>query len=134
MRLAALAFVVLLATGCSGRTTDDDDGVESPGVLRTELEISVTPGGEAPTKVWTLNCPDGGTLPNAAQACEQLLQLDDPFAPVPKDRACTQIYGGPQEADVRGTFRGRPVEAHFDRGNGCEIERWDKVGFLFPGT
>ena len=48
--------------------------------------------------------------------------------------ACTQIYGGPQEADVRGVFRGRPVEAHFDRGNGCEIARWDKVQFLFPGT
>ncbi len=60
--------------------------------------------------------------------------MDDPFAPVPKDASCTQVYGGPQEADVRGVYRGRPVKAHFDRGNGCEIERWDKVGFLFPGT
>jgi Subtilisin inhibitor-like len=134
VRLAVLAFVVLLATACSGRTANDEDEGEGNAAPTTELEISVTPGGEAPTKIWTLSCPDGGTLPNAAQACEQLLRLDDPFAPVPKDRACTQIYGGPQEADVRGTFRGRPVEAHFDRGNGCEIERWDKVAFLFPGT
>jgi hypothetical protein len=29
-------------------------------------------------------------------------------------------------------YRGRPVNAHFDRGNGCEIDRWDTVGFLFP--
>ena len=98
----------------------------------TALEISVTPGGEAPTKLWTLRCPDGGTLPDAAQACEQLAKLDDPFAPVPKSVSCTQVYGGPQEADVRGDYRGRRVKAHFDRGNGCEIERWDKVAFLFP--
>jgi Subtilisin inhibitor-like len=134
VRLAALAFVVLLATGCSGRTMNDEDEGEGNAAPMTELEISVTPGGEAPTKIWTLRCPDGGTLPDAAEACEQLLKLDDPFAPVPKNVACTLIYGGPQEADVRGTFRGRPVEAHFDRGNGCEIARWDKVAFLFPET
>ena len=130
MRLAVLGFVLLLATGCMSRSTSGgDEGSES-----TSLEISVTPGGEAPTKVWTLRCPEGGTLPDAAEACSKLESLDDPFAPVPKDVACTQVYGGPQEADVRGVFRGRPVEAHFDRGNGCEIARWDKVEFLFPGA
>jgi hypothetical protein len=130
VRLAVLGFVLLLATGCMSRSTSEGDG----GSESTSLEISVTPGGEAPTKVWTLRCPDGGTLPDAAEACSKLESLDDPFAPVPKDVACTQVYGGPQEADVRGLFRGRPVEAHFDRGNGCEIARWDKLQFLFPGT
>jgi hypothetical protein len=132
VRLAVLAFVALVAAGCMGRgANDEDEGDASP----TVLEISITPGSEAPTKIWTLRCPSGGgTLPDAAEACEQLSKLDDPFAPVPKNTACTQIYGGPQEADVRGTFRGRPVKAHFDRGNGCEIERWDQIAFLFPGT
>jgi hypothetical protein len=129
VRLAALGFVLLVATGCMSRGTSGDGESEA-----TSLEISVTPGGEAPTKVWTLRCPEGGTLPDAAEACSKLESLDDPFAPVPKDVACTQVYGGPQEADVRGHFRGRPVEAHFDRGNGCEIARWDKAQFLFPGT
>jgi Subtilisin inhibitor-like len=114
-----------------GRSTSEDEGDEAG---TTSLEISVTPSGEAPTKIWTLRCPDGGTLPDAAEACSKLESLDDPFAPVPKDVACTEIYGGPQVADVRGTFRGRPVDAHFSRTNGCEIERWDKVQFLFPGT
>jgi hypothetical protein len=114
-----------------GRSTSEDEGDEAG---TTSLEISVTLSGEAPTKIWTLRCPDGGTLPDAAEACSKLESLDDPFAPVPKDVACTQVYGGTQEADVRGFFRGRPVEAHFDRGNGCEIARWDKVQFLFPGT
>jgi hypothetical protein len=140
VRLAVLGVVLLLATGCMSRGTSGEDG----GSESTSLEISVTPGGEAPTKIWTLRCPEGGTLPDAAEACSKLESLDDPFAPVPKDVACTQIYGGPQEADVRGLFslvlqdvhlfRGRPVEAHFDRGNGCEIARWDKVQFLFPGA
>ena len=115
-----------------GRSGNDEG--ERDAAPNTELEISVTPGGEAPTKIWTLRCPDGGTLPDAAEACEQLSKMDDPFAPVPRNTACTQVYGGPQEADVRGVYRGRPVNAHFDRGNGCEIERWDKVAFLFPGT
>ena len=131
MRLVALAFVALVATGCMGRTSNDSG--EGKAVPTTDLEISVTPGGEAPTKVWTLRCPGGrGTLPDAARACEQLAQIDDPFAPVPKGNACTQVYGGPQEADVRGMYGGRPVNAHFDRGNGCEIARWDKIAFLFP--
>lgn len=98
-----------------------------------DLEISITPGGEAPTKIWTLRCgPAGGTLPSAAEACRQLLRLSDPFAPVPKGVSCTAIYGGPQEAEVHGTFRGRRVDAQFNRGDGCQIARWDRVSFLFP--
>ena len=133
MRLAALAFVALVATGCMGRTANDHG--EDKAAPATALEISVTPGGDAPTKLWTLRCPSGGgTLPEAARACERLAQINDPFAPAPKGAACTQVYGGPQEADVRGVYRGRPVKAHFDRGNGCEIARWDKVAFLFPSA
>lgn len=113
-----------------GRSSSSGEGDSEP----TSLEISVTPGGEAPTKLWTLRCPDGGTLPDAEQACSKVVMLDDPFAPVPKDVACTEIYGGPQVAEVHGTFRGRRVDARFSRTNGCEIARWDKVEFLFPGT
>jgi Subtilisin inhibitor-like len=132
VRLAVLAFVALVATGCMGRTSSgsqDGKTLSSP----TMLEISVSPGGEAPTKTWTLRCPDGvSSLPQSARACRNLVRIKNPFAPVPKGASCTQVYGGPQEADVRGVFRGRPVEGHFDRGNGCEIARWNKVRFLFP--
>jgi len=102
---------------------------------QANLEVSVTPAGEGPTKLWTLRCtPPGGTLPHAEDACTRLARLDDPFAPVPKDVACTAIYGGPQTAEVHGTFRATKVDATFSRGDGCEIARWDAVGFLFPGT
>jgi hypothetical protein len=52
--------------------------------------------------------------------------------PLPADSICTQIYGGPQKARVRGRLDGRPVDARFSRVNGCEIHRWDQLRFLFP--
>ena len=46
------------------------------------------------------------------------------------DVACTQIYGGPEEASIKGTIRGEPVNATFTRTDGCEIERWESVRAL----
>jgi len=138
VRVAAFALVALAATGCmgdlspgSGSESGSGSGQASPTKARLEISVSIR-GSEAPTKVWTLVCPSGGTLPHSARACAKLAAMRQPFAPVPKTQACTQIYGGPQVADVTGSFRGRPVNAHFDRGNGCEIARWNRVKFLFP--
>lgn len=44
---------------------------------------------------------------------------------------CTQIYGGPEEAEVAGTFEGAQVQAIFSRQNGCEIDRWDRLAAVF---
>ncbi len=99
----------------------------------TALSIVFSPGNGGATTHWTLRCgPDGGTLPKAAQACRRLVVLVDPFAPVPKGAACTQVYGGPETARVTGRFRGRSVWVRFARRNGCEIARWRRVDFLFP--
>jgi len=100
----------------------------------TSLAIAFSAGEGDPASHWTLRCgPVGGTLPKAAQACRRLNALDNPFAPIPKDAACTQVYGGPQTARVKGTFRGRSIWTSFARRNGCEIARWQRVAFLFPG-
>ena len=131
MRAAALTLVALAATGCMSRG-DSNDSDSSP---TADLQISVSiRNSEAPSKAWTLHCPAGGTLPDAAAACRKLGQIDDPFAPVPEGTACTQIFGGPEIADVSGTFNGKAVDTQFSRGNGCELERWKRVGFLFPGV
>ena len=130
MRLAALTLAALAVAGCGGK--DSSSGTASP---TADLQISTSvKGSEQPSKLWTLRCPAGGTLPDAAGACSKLAQIEDPFAPVPKGTACTEIYGGPELADVSGTFDGKPVNTQFSRGNGCEIEHWKKVGFLFPGV
>ena len=104
-------------------------------VASTSLHITVWPHGNGmPGKsVWTLRCaPVGGTLPHRATACTKLARLSRPFAPTPTGVACTQIYGGPQEALVTGRFRDHAVRARFSRKDGCEIARWNRVRFLFP--
>ena len=103
----------------------------------TSLQITVWPNGqgEPPKLIHTLRCdPVGGTLPRRANACARLARMARPFARVPKDVACTAIYGGPQEALVTGKLRGHLVRARFNRINGCEISRWNRVRFLFPGA
>jgi hypothetical protein len=106
-------------------------------VASTSLNITVWPHGEGNggKRTWTLRCaPSGGTLPHRATACRRLTALKRPFAPTPKNVACTQIYGGPQEALVTGRLRGQSVHVRFNRQDGCELGRWNRVGFLFPGV
>lgn len=104
----------------------------SPEPSQTSLTIVVNAGDDAQPVEWTLTCdPAGGTHPDAAPACDALAELDPgTFAPVPADQVCTEIYGGPETATVRGTWLGRPVDASFSRQNGCEIARWDAVAGL----
>ena len=130
MRVVVLALALLALPACGGQS---DSGGSTAGAA--SLDISISLGGkDTPTKLWTLRCPTGGTLPDAASACTNLDRLDDPFGPVPKSVACTEVYGGPQVADVQGTFRGKPVKTRFARTNGCEIARWNRVRFLFPSS
>ena len=49
---------------------------------------------------------------------------------MPSDKACTQIFGGPETATISGRVNGEPVDARFARNNGCEIARWDSVSAL----
>jgi hypothetical protein len=103
----------------------------------TSLHVTVWPNGQghAPKRTYTLRCaPAAGTLPHRAAACARLAKLKAPFAGTPKNVACTQIYGGPQEALVTGRFRGVLVRSWFSRRDGCQIDRWTHIGFLFPAT
>lgn len=103
----------------------------------TSLHITVWPNGSghAPKTTYTLTCaPTGGTLPHRTGACRRLAGLNAPFAQTPQNVACSQIYGGPQVALVTGRFRGRSVRVSFNRRNGCEIDRWNRVAFLFPAS
>lgn len=78
----------------------------------------------------------GGSHPDAREACGRLDRRTtwgtDPFAPVGSGTVCTMQYGGPATAHVTGTWAGRRVDARFDRGNGCEIARWDELVPLLP--
>jgi hypothetical protein len=136
VRIPALVAVAAVATGCAAGQATSGSGsstVVKPGG-RTALEIATwRRGTDGPVRVWTLRCPPGGTLPAAARACSRLDALGaKAFKPVPPNMACTQVYGGPQVAEVRGTFDGRRIKARFTRVDGCQIDRWNRHRFLFP--
>ena len=122
-------MVVLLASACGA----GDDEAQSTGP-QTSVEVTLWPEGREgsrPERV-VLQCePAGGSHPLAEEACAALAQEEGALEPVPGDVACTQIYGGPQEARIAGVVGGRAVDAMFSRNNGCEIDRWDRLAPVF---
>jgi len=102
----------------------------------TDLKITVWPDGreEGNANIHTLKCaPARGTLARASAACTELLKMSRPFRPVPADMFCTDVYGGPQQALITGTFKGARVWAQFSATNGCQIARAKRISFLLPG-
>ncbi len=58
----------------------------------------------------------------ASELCAQARTLRRLLTTQPDEgRVCTQIYGGPQAARVRGAIDGERVDRRFTRTNGCEI-------------
>ncbi|WP_030193509.1 SSI family serine proteinase inhibitor [Streptomyces sp. NRRL S-87] len=103
------------------------------------LTVTVAETGSSYQGSYTLEChPAGGTHPQAARACDRLDRLwadgKDPFAPVSRRQMCTMVDGGRATADVSGTWRGRQVDAHFNRKNGCEISRWEDLEPVLPSA
>ena len=101
------------------------------------LTVTVRHSGHAADGTYELYChPGGGTHPDVGGACQAVGSNTqwgkDPFAPVPPNSICTMIYGGPATAHVTGTWAGRPVDATYDRSNGCEIARWNRMVPLLP--
>jgi hypothetical protein len=99
----------------------------------TDLTIVINDGSGS-TKTWRLTCnPAGGTHPDPQAAC-QALEANGAAAlpPVPKDKACTQIYGGPETATISGTWNGQTVMSIFARNDGCQISRWKLMAGLLP--
>ncbi|MGP3980605.1 SSI family serine proteinase inhibitor [Streptomyces sp. KR80] len=144
---AAAALAAVPATGAAAvptplpmplPTPDLPDIVPPAGEDRLTITISNT-GKRSLDGTYSLEChPAGGTHWDAEAACDRLDQMtrwgEDPFAPVEPRSACTMMHGGPATAHVNGTWAGRPVDAHYDRANGCEIARWDKLRPVLPET
>jgi Subtilisin inhibitor-like len=104
-------------------------------VEATDLTIVVRDG-TGKTSTWRLTCdPPGGSHPDPTVAC-RVLQANGAAAlpPVPEDKVCTQIYGGPETATITGTWQGTQVLSQFARNDGCQISRWKLLeGLLPPG-
>ena len=131
MRAAVLfAVAVITAVGCGSGVAATSAGSQ------TSLTITVWSEGrdEGPPLRLTLRCaPAGGTVQKAAAVCRKLAGMSSPFAPPAKDVVCTDQYGGPQQAVVSGTYKGKRTWIQLAARNGCEIERWNRLAFLVPG-
>ena len=135
MRLLLLLPLLALLTACAapaGSPAASPTGSQAP---QDELLVEIDRGNGAPVERYTLNCGGGGAgdHPDARAACAHLAGLEEPFAPVPADAVCTQVFGGPQTAHVTGTWRGRPVDLRLSRVDGCRIAQWDGLGAVLPG-
>ncbi|MEV5337344.1 SSI family serine proteinase inhibitor [Streptomyces sp. NPDC052676] len=101
------------------------------------LTVTVRGAGRGADGTFRVDChPASGDHPDVAGACRALDRNtrwgQDAFAPVAEGTVCTMQYGGSATARVTGTWAGRPVDATFDRSNGCEIDRWNRLVPLLP--
>ena len=136
----------LAVAGCMGRTVSSGSGSSAKMSELTFAYVTVWPNGKTGKgQSYGLPCGRGGgefgsgsgtrLFPNARVACRKLSRLPiEAFAPLPRNVACTEIYGGPEVASVFGFAAGKEFEATFARTNGCEIARWNRVRFLFPSV
>jgi hypothetical protein len=113
----AIVLACLVVAGCGGG--EDDDGRRSgPSTPATELTVEVWPEGRGgPARERRVECP-------GAPVCGDLSVQR--LAPVPRDMACTAVYGGPGMARVTGTLHGERVDERFRLEDGCQIARWER--------
>jgi hypothetical protein len=123
MRWLPLALICVSLAACG----DEAKSAGSGDV--TKLTVRVDGDGTGPAKPRTLelSCADGDKS-DACVVASKLTASD--LEPTPADTACTQIYGGPETATIKGTLNGEPVDAKFSRTDGCEIKRWETVSPL----
>src|SRR5690348_14251872 len=111
MRHAALLIAVALLAGCGS----DEPNPSAPGDDKlAQLVVTVDDDGEggAPARELKLDCAE----PTDSQACGAVAGVSaHDLAKTPSDTACTQIFGGPETATIKGTIRGEPVDAQFSR-------------------
>ena len=129
-----VALVMVVAVAIVGLTGGGAATTSAKTVSLTITYWGDEQSSAAPVR-WTLRCsPLGGTLPNRKRACAKLSTLSlGAFAQVPKNVLCTQIYGGPQKAVIKGTIGSARIWSSFRRRDGCEIERWSRFSpWLLP--
>jgi hypothetical protein len=117
LRIAILTACLVALAGCGEGDEDAREGgaTASPA---TELTVTVWPKGpDGPQRERRVECP-------GAPVCGEVSAQS--LAPVPREMACTAIYGGPSVARVTGTLRGESVDERFSLEDGCEIARWER--------
>ena len=132
--LTPLTFFVVAALTVAGCGGERPVAVRGDGPV-TSLRVEVLPKPGAAARRATLTC-DGsptatGFIADPRAACD-LVSGDAGvrerlFAGSPADQVCTQVYGGPQQAQVSGRIVGRRVDATVTRVDGCGVADWSRL-------
>ncbi|HEX9711757.1 MAG TPA: hypothetical protein VGB52_04280 [Actinomycetota bacterium] len=130
MKRAVVALVLLLAA-CGGS--------DLRAVTQVRVQVEVRADDQGPLETGLVIC-DGrqarGTglyadEVSAVRACDairsNLAVQRLLFSGPDPDRACPEIYGGPQRAKVAGVVDGQEVDVRIDRTNGCGIDDWNAL-------
>jgi hypothetical protein len=136
-----VASCASLLSSCGGDDSGDERSSGSQndgGGSAVQLSIRADDGRGRVEKA-TLECDEeraeapGLSGRDPAKLCRLARRLRSSLASEPDPRrACTQLYGGPETARIRGTIEGREVDRRLSRTNGCEIADWDRVALLLP--
>lgn len=155
---SVLAITLSFLAGCAADPLDSGATTSTTYSSSTEPSTSEPPLGAGPYPIatlkitlshpdiepisYTVSClGDTATVIGDVAVADQIacLKLADAETKTrlvnpPTDRICTEQYGGPDEASVRGTFDGSSVNTVIDRTNGCGIDDWDRLmaGVLPP--
>ncbi|MCC9155951.1 subtilase-type protease inhibitor [Streptomyces parvulus] len=135
---AAVSLASLASLSAAHPATATGAGASTGSVPAGDhLTVTVRDAGAGADGTFELYCnPGGGTHPDPEGACAAVERDtrwgQDAFAPVPEGSVCTMQYGGPATAHVTGVWAGRPVDVTYDRRDGCEISRWDRMVPLLP--
>jgi hypothetical protein len=134
MRTRPLVALLVASLAVAGVACGDDSSSGDSQTVNLTVKVSDGNGKSAEA---TLEC-DGGSAKGggfledgADQHCRDALAMEELLTTQPaEDRACTQIYGGPQTARITGTFGAQDVARSITRTNGCEIEDWKQADAL----
>ena len=138
--VCGVALVAAVAASCGESTTPADTSAVAstlPSNVPTSLTITVGTAEKPNLATATLEIAADGTASGSGflsaprRAAEAAALLENPAAAKrlregpPPGQACTEIYGGPDTATIRGTFQGGAVAQDFHRNNGCGIADWE---------
>ncbi|WNI16523.1 hypothetical protein [Actinacidiphila sp. ITFR-21] len=132
LRRATVVLALAAALGAGTAGVGDAVGLPKAGV-RAGGHLSVAyDDGSGHRLTYSVRCTEGWPAEGESEACRRLREIGGPVGPVPEGQACTMIYGGPQTAEVIGTWAGRWVRESYRRTNGCEVARWSRMVPVLP--
>jgi hypothetical protein len=130
----AVSVLVVALAGCGGGSDSSSKGSPS---TTTQLVIDAETGpsdGSLHDSRATLDCDGSATATGflsgqADTACALVHQgaVQHVTSEQHDNRACSQIYGGPQRAAISGTIDGEPVRLTVTRTDGCGTADWETL-------